>query len=66
MGKLLKSLNRIRRTKRISFTDNYHLGVFCGESIFSIHSWRGYRLFDKRGNSISVGPILFWREYIPK
>lgn len=37
--------------------------VLCGESLFSLRSWRRYGLFEHLAKGIfTIGPVLFWRQ----
>lgn len=48
---------------RLSIGD-YHVGPFCGESIFRLRSWKWSGVFRKTRSGFSIGPILFWKEKI--
>lgn len=54
-------------TRRLSVGD-YHVGPYCGESIFRLKSWtfwlKKYGFIRKVNEGFSVGPILFWKERI--
>lgn len=38
------------------------VGLYCGERLFSLESWRRLPLFRKlrTAKGFSIGPILFW------
>lgn len=54
-------------SKRLSIGD-YHVGPYCGDSIFRLKSWtfwfKKYGIIRKIDNGFSFGPILFWKERI--
>lgn len=40
----------------------WEFGVFCGEKLWSLRSWRRYGIFDCRpGITFSIGPVGFWK-----